>query len=434
MPAAPAACRCAPPPPRTPPAHPPRRPPPVCPSAPAGAHLRGARRDARYPPRARRNAVRPTRRRPRRRDAVDDAVDNGDSACGGRRTRAPGPDLLLLLLLLHPKLLLFNYTSWSTLYPEHCLSMSSSESSDHPLWDGEEEDDSGVDDILILACLREGSRRRKRKKKFRGSLPGRHNVPRDILGGHDRIYRDYFADQCVYNDKHFRRRFRMSRSLFLRIVSKVEAHDDYFRQKTNAAGVLGASPIQKVVAAFRMLAYGMSADSLDDYVRMGESTIIECLNHFVQAVVEVFGEEYLRAPNAQDTARLMAVNSARGFPGMLGSIDCMHWKWDKCPTAWRGAYTGHKDEPTMILEAVASKDLWIWHSFFGLPGSLNDVNVLRRSPLFQSLTCGTAPQVEYMVNGNKYTMGYYLADGIYPAWATFVKAFSNSYENEQGII
>ncbi|TVU11893.1 hypothetical protein EJB05_45503, partial [Eragrostis curvula] len=309
--------------------------------------------------------------------------------------------------------------------------MSSSESSDHPLWDEEEEDDSGVDDILILACIREGSRRRKRKKKFRGSLPGRHNVPRDILGGHDRIYRDYFADQCVYSEKYFRRRFWMSRSLFLKIVSKVEAHDDYFRQKPNAAGVLGASPIQKVVAAVRMLAYGMSADSLDDYVRMGESTIIECLNHFVQAVVEVFGEEYLRAPNAQDTARLMAVNSARGFPSMLGSIDCMHWKWDKCPTAWRGAYTGHKDGPTMILEVVASKDLWIWHSFFGLPGSLNDVNVLRRSSLFQSLTCGTAPQVEYMVNGNKYTMGYYLADGIYPAWATFVKAFRSPQGNKK---
>ena len=106
-----------------------------------------------------------------------------------------------------------------------------------------------------------------------------------------------------------------------------------------------------------MLAYGVLADFLDDYVRLGESTIIECLKHFVKAVVEVFSEQYLRAPNAEDTARLMATNHARGWPGMLGSIDCMHWKWDKCPTAWRGAYTGHKDGPTMILEAVASSIL-----------------------------------------------------------------------------
>jgi hypothetical protein len=66
----------------------------------------------------------------------------------------------------------------------------------------------------------------------------------------------------------------------------------------------------------------------------------------------------------------------------------------------------------MILEAVASQDLWIWHSFFGLLGFLNDINVLQRSPLFQRLTSRTSP-VEYFVNGNKYTMGYYLADGIY---------------------
>jgi hypothetical protein len=123
----------------------------------------------------------------------------------------------------------------------------------------------------------------------------------------------------------------------------------------------------------------------------------------------------LSAPNAQDTARLIAMNSARGFLGMLGSIDCMHWRWDKCPTAWRGAYAGHKHWPTMILGAVALQDLWIWHVFFGLPGSLNDTIVLNRSPLFQSLTFGRTPQVEYMVNGNRYSMGYYLAYGIYPS-------------------
>jgi hypothetical protein len=81
----------------------------------------------------------------------------------------------------------------------------------------------------------------------------------------------------------------------------------------------------------------------------------------------------------------------------------MHWGWKNCPTAWKGQYLGHVDGPTLILEAVASEDLWIWHSFFGLPGSLNNLNVLRRSPLFQRLKSRTSPPVEYMVNGNKYT-------------------------------
>ncbi|XP_039811701.1 uncharacterized protein LOC120674613 [Panicum virgatum] len=245
----------------------------------------------------------------------------------------------------------------------------------HQWWD--EDDESDDDDLLILAGLIEGSKRNKRKN-FCGFLPGRHSERNGILGGHDGIFRDYFADPCIYNCKHFRRRFRMSKSLFLQIVAAVESHDDYFCQKPNVVGALGGSSIQKSIAALRMLAYGASADFLDDYVRMGESTIIECLKHFVK----VFSEQYLRAPNAEDTARLMAINHARGWPGMLGSIDCMHWKWDKCTAAWRGAYTGHKDGPTMILEAVASQDLWIWHAFFGLPGSLNNVNVLRRSPLF----------------------------------------------------
>jgi hypothetical protein len=179
--------------------------------------------------------------------------------------------------------------------------------------------------------------------------------------------------------------------------------------------------LQKVTAAFKQLADGVPVDYVDEYVRMGESTAIESLRRFVRAICEVFGKEYLRAPNEDDTTRLLNIAAQRGFPGMLGSIDCMHWKWKNCPTAYHGFFCGHVKEPTIILEAVASTDLWIWHAFFGLPGSHNDINVLRRSPLFDRLVEGEAPSVNYKVNGHNYDMGYYLADGIYPNWAAFVK-------------
>ncbi|XP_050253758.1 uncharacterized protein LOC126699825 [Quercus robur] len=139
------------------------------------------------------------------------------------------------------------------------------------------------------------------------------------------------------------------------------------------------------------------------------------------AVVAIFSEEYLRSPNNEDIARLLAHGQNHGFPGMLGSIDYMHWKWKNCPTAWKGMYCSHIHEPSIILEAVASYDLWIWHSFFGLPGSNNDINVLERSHVFFELAQGRAPAVNYSVNGHDYTMGYYHADGIYPQWSTFVK-------------
>ena len=49
----------------------------------------------------------------------------------------------------------------------------------------------------------------------------------------------------------------------------------------------------------------------------------------------------------------------------------------------RGQYTsGHKHAPTMILEAVDTHDLWIWHSYFGVAGANNDISVLNHSPLF----------------------------------------------------
>jgi hypothetical protein len=112
-----------------------------------------------------------------------------------------------------------------------------------------------------------------------------------------------------------------------------------------------------------MLAYGIPAGLVDDHLAMGESQAIMCVKRFAVAIVHVFGLEYLRGLNAEDTAGLLEMNKARGFLGVLGSIDCMHWSWKNCTKAWHGEFHGQKKGSTIILEAVADQEIWIWHAF-----------------------------------------------------------------------
>ncbi|CAL2258697.1 unnamed protein product [Prunus armeniaca] len=116
---------------------------------------------------------------------------------------------------------------------------------------------------------------------------------------------------------------------------------------------------------------------------------------------------------------------------MIGSIDCMHWQWKNCPTAWQGDYGNRKGTKSIILEAVAGFDTWVWHAFFGVAGAQNDLNVLGQSPVFNDVLSGQGPNITYQVNNTVYQTGYYLADGIYPRWTTFVKSIPNPRSHKQ---
>ncbi|KAI4963769.1 hypothetical protein ZWY2020_010532 [Hordeum vulgare] len=203
-------------------------------------------------------------------------------------------------------------------------------------------DDSSSDDedIVVAAVMVHGHIQRQ-LPRYRGSLPGRApNLNRNRERGQALLCVDYFANTPLFKPDKFRRRFRMARHVFNRIREGVVAHDPYFQCKTDALGKLGFSFCQKCTAAIRMLAYGIPGDLVDEYVRMSEATCLMSMYEFYHAVIEVFGPEYLRQPTAADTERLLATNAARGFPGMFGSIDCMHWEWKNCPFPWQGQLKG----------------------------------------------------------------------------------------------
>ncbi|XP_028087345.1 uncharacterized protein LOC114288059 [Camellia sinensis] len=159
----------------------------------------------------------------------------------------------------------------------------------------------------------------------------------------------------------------MRRSLFVSILHDIQQVNEYLIQTCDATGALGLSSVQKMIVALWILQYGVPADSVDKYIRIGESTAIAALNFFTRSIVATYDAVYLRSPNEVDVARLLQEGEQR------------------------------------------------------------------RSSLFAELTRGRAPTANYTINNHAYTMGYYLADGICPRWATIVKTISQPQDAKRQV-
>ncbi|GJT20027.1 ALP1-like protein [Tanacetum coccineum] len=134
-----------------------------------------------------------------------------------------------------------------------------------------------------------------------------------------------------------------------------------------------------------------------EYMQINERTSRMALDHFCQSVMQIYGPEYLRKPTVTDVEKLYLHHEEKhGFSGMLGSLDY----------------------------------LWIWHVFFGVAGSNNDINVLYQSLLFNDLKTGRAPEIPFVANGVTYPSGYYLVDGIYPKLAPLVKTIPEPVDDD----
>ena len=127
--------------------------------------------------------------------------------------------------------------------------------------------------------------------------------------------------------------------LFQRILNSLVGPD--------AMGQMSMSVIMKCTSVIRQLAYDTTPDAFDGYLQMGEHTGHDCLDNFKLCIIELFSSEFLRKQSFKDIQNLYARHElVHGFPGMVGSIDCIHWKWINCPVSWQWQYgRGNKKIP-----------------------------------------------------------------------------------------
>lgn len=268
-------------------------------------------------------------------------------------------------------------------FPRHIMDQ------DIGVWSDDSSDDEAVS-YLIATGMLPGLEQDERSKRRGASQGKRPNINRGFDKALRRLQEDYFSSKPKYGEASFERRFRMPRVVFNRLYTSLEGKSIFVRRR-DALNKNGIHPLQRVVAAVRMLGYGVAADALDEYLQMSEDSVLLSVKGFCREVVRTFGQEYMREPNEADLMRIMGINAARGFPGCIGSIDCQHWEWKNCPIAWAGQFKGKEKKPTVVLEAICDGELWIWHAHFGCPGSLNDINVLDTSKTLRKIIAGVFP-------------------------------------------
>jgi hypothetical protein len=122
------------------------------------------------------------------------------------------------------------------------------------------------------------------------------------------------------------------------------------------------------------------------------------------------------------------INQQRGFPGLFGSLDVTHFTWKNCPKSLHGQFLNKDGLFSIAAEVVATSDCFIWHLHSNMPGTLNDINILNRSPLVANILEKMTPAANFKINGRDYHQVYFLTDGIYPTWSCFAKPISMPLE------
>lgn len=93
---------------------------------------------------------------------------------------------------------------------------------------------------------------------------------------------------------------------------------------------------QKRFALFRMLAYGSSAGSVLEQIRLSRLKHLEYMGKIFQTVAENHEEQFLRLPNGKEANIIAEEYAHLLFPVFLVLLDFASWEWDVFPFSWKG--------------------------------------------------------------------------------------------------
>jgi hypothetical protein len=88
----------------------------------------------------------------------------------------------------------------------------------------------------------------------------------------------------------------MRRTIFLSIMHKLSETSPYFCERYDATGRAGLIALEKYIVALRQLAYDMTTDTIYEYLKLGKTTVLKCLEYYCSDIIEYFRNGFLHHP------------------------------------------------------------------------------------------------------------------------------------------
>ena len=176
------------------------------------------------------------------------------------------------------------------------------------------------------------------------------------------------------------------------LVLSMSSRDEKGKQRKSSiekVDILGigkpSHPIQvKIMCALFILGRGTDLDTVSMLSQIAIGTISSFFHHFCEKMSSVF-HEYIYMSAGDDLAAVTSLYTRMRFPGCVGSTDCVHFYWDRCPHKVRHLHLGKEGKSTVAYSLVADHTRRIRSLTVGNPGARNDKSISQYDKSIQDI-------------------------------------------------
>ena len=234
--------------------------------------------------------------------------------------------------------------------------------------------------------------------------------------------------------KLFRRRFRVPYGVFCNLVQKCLDKNLFGENASRDRDITGRTlcPVEiKLLSVLRILGRNWNFDDIAEATFMGESTARRAFHTFCENFVREYYSIYVYRPVGEKLFKVMKVFEQMGLPGCIGSTDCVHLKWDRCPVGLAQLCSGKEGYPTLAYSCTVDHHHRILASTSSYWGAKNDKTIVRGDTY---ITDVREKKVNENIEFNVFIDGvlkpmkgvYYICDGGYHKWTCMINPMKHT--------